>query len=167
MSARPIQPVADQARDESHPAHHAILAASRAVAIERVWSAVGSVLMTSLTSSPRRRANAFGGLAVAWGIGLIVVAVTVPMYGSQTLVNINGDGVLGVMSAPAILSAVAWFALAQRWDHGRRAAGWVAWACVWLLGAICVLGILSIGIYVMPAFVLLIVAVSPVQLGPP
>ena len=97
-------------------------------------------------------------------MGLIIGALTVPMYGSQTLVEVNGNGVLGVMSAPAVLSAVAWFALAQRWGRGRRVAGWVAWACVWLLGAICVLGILSIGIYVAPAFVLLIVAVSPVQL---
>lgn len=66
-------------------------------------------VMTSFTSTPRRRANAFGGLAVAWGMGLIIVALTVPIYGSQTLIEVNG---------------------------------------------------------VAPAFVLLIVAVSPVQLGP-
>lgn len=46
---------------------------------------------------------------MAWGMGLIIVALTVPIYGSQTLIEVNG---------------------------------------------------------VAPAFVLLIVAVSPVQLGP-
>lgn len=117
-----------------------------------------------MVSSPRRRAIVFAGAALAWSVGLLVVALVAPYDGSQTFIEVNGHGVLVVLVAPSIISVVAWVALSQRWVHGRRAAGYVAWGCVWLLSALCLLGVLSIGIYIAPASVLLIVAVSPVQL---
>lgn len=44
-------------------------------------------------------------------MALLVAALALPIYGSATLIEENGRGVLLVMSMPAVVSAAAWIAL--------------------------------------------------------
>jgi hypothetical protein len=46
-------------------------------------------------------------LAVAWSAGLLVAAVVAPAYGSATLVDENGSGVLLVVAVPAVVRGAA------------------------------------------------------------
>ena len=99
-------------------------------------------------------------------IGLLVAALLVPVYGSATLVDDNGPGVLLVVAVPAVISAAAWIALWRKCARGNRVSGYVAWTCVWALAGFCVLAILSIGIFVAPVAVLLASAASLTPSGP-
>jgi hypothetical protein len=113
------------------------------------------------TSSPvGRRAFVFTALALLWSIGLLVAALVAPVYGSATLVDENGLGVLLVVAVPAVLAVAVWIALWRKCTRGGAVSGYVAWACVWVLGAFCLLGILTIGAFVAPVAALLARAAS-------
>ena len=99
-------------------------------------------------------------IAFLWSIGLLVAALVAPVYGSATLVDDTGARVLLVVAVPAVISATAWVALWRKCARDNRVSGYVAWTCVWVLAAFCVLAILSIGIFVAPAVVLLAGAAS-------
>ncbi len=103
-----------------------------------------------------RRASRLALLAVGWGLALIVAALLVPEYGSQTLVDENGAGVLVPVAIPALISAATWVALRLKCSHSSRVAGFAAWLLIALLCAFCLLAILSIGIFVIPAAALLV-----------
>jgi hypothetical protein len=111
-------------------------------------------------------------LAFGWGIALVVAAFVVPVYGSSTssgvsvasaastLVQVNGLGVLVPMGLPGLIAAVVWFALHRKCSRGSRPSGYVAWTLIWLLAALCVVAIASIGMFVAPVAALLARAAS-------
>jgi hypothetical protein len=121
------------------------------------------------------RARVALALAAVWGIGLLVAALTLPVYdvesrghapggtpvvtsGSATLVGVNGPGVLVVAAAPLASALVVGALLAARPRH--PAAGVAAWGIVALLAALAVVGLLSVGVLLVPAVVALAVATS-------
>jgi hypothetical protein len=107
-------------------------------------------------------------LAFIWSLGLLVAALVVPVYGTATLVGENGEHVLLVAGAPVALCIVVWFALWRRCSRGGLISGYVAWAGVCVCGMLCVVGIFSIGIFVLPVTVLLALAASLTpSKGPP
>jgi hypothetical protein len=58
--------------------------------------------VTRMPSSHGRRALVLTVIAFLWSIGLLVAAVVAPVYGSATLVDENGQGVLLVVAFPAV-----------------------------------------------------------------
>ena len=113
-----------------------------------------------MRSSPGRRAFFLTLLAFAWSIGLLVAALYAPEYGSTTLVQENGSGVLIPVGIPAVISAAVWLALWRRCTRGGAVSGVVAWTCVSLLGIFCLIALASIGLFVIPVAVLLACATS-------
>jgi len=124
-----------------------------------------------MVHGPRYSRNAWIalGVAVVWGLLLVVAAFVVPVYstsngsatdgtvptttteGTATLVGVNGYGVLLVISVPLVAAVVVAWALAR----GRRRIGWVVTS---LLGVLNVLAMLSVGIFFLPVTIALIVA---------
>lgn len=122
---------------------------------------------------PRYSRNAWIalGVAVVWGLLLVVAAFVAPVYstssgsavdgtdgtvattaeGSATLVGVNGYGVLLVISVPLVAALVVAWALAR----GRRRLGWVVTSVLCVLN---VLALLSVGIFFVPVTLALIVA---------
>jgi len=103
-------------------------------------------------------------IAAAWGVGLLVVALFVPVYqservsssgavtqGSATLVDVNGWGVLLVTGVPLLVTLVVGGALWHR--AARPGAGVFAWTAAGLLVCFNVLAMLSIGVFVIPVTV--------------
>lgn len=108
-------------------------------------------------------------IALVWGIGLIIAALALPVYqssgasssggvagGSATLVAVNGWHALIVAAAPLAAAVVIGWALWRR--AGREGAGVLAWIVTGLLTGLTVLGMLSVGVLVLPATVALVVA---------
>jgi hypothetical protein len=123
------------------------------------------------------RARTWAALAVAaaWGTGLLVAALLLPVYasesgsvgpdgslvrtsGSATLVEANGAGILVVAAAPLAAAVCVGALLAARTRH--PAAGTAAWGVVALLAALAVLGLLSLGIFLVPVVLSLALAAS-------
>ena len=107
--------------------------------------------------------------ALVWAAGLVIAAVLVPTYqssgvsssgtvtdGAATLVEVNGWGVLLVAGAPLAAALVIWFALWRR--RGLQDAGVLAWVVTALLICFNVLALLSIGVFVIPVTLALVVA---------
>ena len=102
--------------------------------------------------------------ALGWSAALIVGACVVPVYssdgpagrGSATLVGENGAGVIGVVIIPLVVSVVVAAVLNRR--SAAPNAGPVAWTATGLLATFNVLALLSIGIFVLPVTVCLVVA---------
>jgi hypothetical protein len=121
--------------------------------------------VTSVHSSRGRRAFVLTLLALVWSIGLLVTALFAPAYGSTTLVQENGSGVLIPVGIPAVISVAVWLALWRRCTRGGSVSGVVAWTCVSLLVVFCLLALASIGLFVIPVAVLLACATSATPLG--
>jgi hypothetical protein len=111
--------------------------------------------VTSTRSSPGRQAFVLTVLAFVWSVGLLAAALFAPAYGSTTLVQENGSGVLIPVGIPAVISAAVWLALWRRCTRGGAVSGVVAWTCVSLLGVFCLIALASIGLFVIPVAVLL------------
>lgn len=107
-------------------------------------------------------------VAVAWSAALPVAGFTVPMYGGQTgstsgavsrwtdtLVGVNGTGVLIVLLLPLLVSVLVTFALMIRKRPGALAVAWTLTAALCVLTA---LAMLSIGIFLIPVPIALVVA---------
>lgn len=124
--------------------------------------------MSEERSPAGRRAFVLTLIASVWSVVLIGVAVTVPVYGSATVVGENGIHALFVVSVPAVISAAVWSALRRKCTRGGRVSEYAASTLVLLLAAFCVLGLASIGLFVAPAAVLLAWAASitPSPSGP-
>jgi hypothetical protein len=105
--------------------------------------------------------------ALVWSLGLILAALLVPAYGtnssgtdgltltSSTLVQAHGAGALAAVVLPAIASLVVLGAILH---HRRDGATWsarVAWTAIGVVIAESLLGILSVGAFMLPAAVLL------------
>ena len=126
-----------------------------------------------MVDGPRYSRNAWIalGVAVVWGVLLVVAAFVAPVYstssgsavdngdgtvsttteGSATLVGVNGYGVLLVVSVPLVAAVVVAWALAR----GHRRTGWVVTS---VLAVLNVLALLSVGIFFVPVTLALIVA---------
>jgi hypothetical protein len=115
---------------------------------------------------------AFGltSAAVLWGVALVVGALVIPTYSggassaasdgavqgwntTATLVQANGAGVLVPVSIPAVLALISWWILHRRCTRGGSDTA--AWVIVGLLGGFALLGALSIGMFILPAVVML------------
>jgi hypothetical protein len=100
-------------------------------------------------------------IALTWSVALIVGAYVLPVYSSDvpgtadTLVAVNGNGVAITISVPLVITlAVA----ALLWRRRSRDAGAVAWTLTGLLVAGNLLAMLSIGVFVLPVTICLLVA---------
>jgi hypothetical protein len=122
--------------------------------------------------------------ALVWSAGLLIAAVVLPVYGdrtttssqgitltSATLVQVNGARALIIVAIPLVASLGAALALYRRWVTGAAWSGPVAWTMIAVLAAEALLGILSIGVFVLPVVILLAVAarlvVEPERIRPP
>jgi hypothetical protein len=106
--------------------------------------------------------------AAVWGLGLVVAGFLVPVYqtestsasgklmkGTETLVGVNGPGVVVVLAVPLLAAVLVACALLLR---NRRGALPVAWALTGLLAVFNLLGMLTIGVFVVPVTAALVVA---------
>jgi hypothetical protein len=109
--------------------------------------------------------------ALVWSIGLIVAALLVPAYSGQTvtdsrgvtlttatLVQVHGARALIITAIPGVVSIVVGFALCRRRATGPRWTGIVAWSMIAVLAIVALLGILSVGVFMLPVVVLLAIS---------
>jgi hypothetical protein len=82
---------------------------------------------------------------------------TIVHSSSQTVVQVNGFRVLFLLALPLLAVGVVAFTLWRRGQRGQAGPGALAWTVTGLVGAVSLLGILSIGIFIMPIVVLLLV----------
>ncbi len=107
-------------------------------------------------------------IAVGWGVALMVVAFTTPLYRgegtdstgalqntSATLVEVNGAYGALIAAMPLILSLATTLAL---WLRGQRHAGPMAWALTLLCAAFSLVTITTVGVFALPVAGLLIYA---------
>ena len=103
-------------------------------------------------------------VAFVWSAVILIGAFTAPAYssdgsgggGSQTLVGETGIGVGIVMAIPLAITVVV---SAMLWRRRLAAGpGAVAWTLTGLLAALNLLGMLTIGIFVLPVTVAVVVA---------
>jgi hypothetical protein len=77
---------------------------------------------------------------------------------SATLVGVNGLRAALLLAVPLVLTLAAVIALHLRCARGSRAGTIAAWLAVGVLGALTLVGAASIGVYVVPTLLLLVVA---------
>jgi hypothetical protein len=119
-------------------------------------------------SGPGRPASVALLLAGGWALGLIVAGFVVPMYrtasesttgevthGSDTLVGVNGPGVVVVLAVPFVLTVLVGCALLLRAHRGALLA---AWTLTVMLAIFTLLAVMSIGFFMVPVTAALIVA---------
>jgi hypothetical protein len=112
-------------------------------------------------------------VATAWGVGLILAALLVPAYSSTTttssghfvsssasLVQQNGPRVLLPVSAPLVAVGIVGALLVHRRRAALPGAGIASWVVVAVLGVVSVLGILTIGPFILPVTALLLAVCS-------
>ena len=135
--------------------------------------------MKQLTANQRGR-WAFGLTlaAFSWGVVLIPAALLLPAYqGSEssssgvtthtsaTLVGVNGSWVLGVVALPALLAVIAWFGLHRRCAYGSEHGGALTWGAIAALVLLSLLAAASVGPFLLPAALLLLVAARLTPVG--
>lgn len=111
------------------------------------------------------------GIAVLWSSALIAGAFFVPAYssagssgtGTATLVGENGMSALIPIMIPLVLTLAVASALWQR--RHAPSAGPAAWTVTGLLAAFNVLALLSIGVFLLPVTVCLVVACAQHRSG--
>lgn len=79
---------------------------------------------------------------------------------SSTLVAVNGVWVVVPAGIPAVVAVVVAIALHRKCARGSEASGRLAWLLAWLLVGFSVESGFSIGVFVVPLAVLLVVAAS-------
>lgn len=115
-------------------------------------------------------------VAVAWGVVLLVGAFVVPVYRgtstsvpcpgcppvetteSRTLVEVNGLGVLVPVAAPLFAALTVGTLLLLRGATGSTMASLGAWLAILVLGVFAAIAMFSIGRYVVPSVLLLVLA---------
>lgn len=112
-------------------------------------------------------------LALVWSVLLVLAGLTLPLYGSSsssatmdgsgdgdeitgtaTLVQVNGWTALLVLAVPLVVTLLVGLLLGVG-GRGPRAG---AWAVTALLGVFTVLALLSVGLFMVPVVVALVVA---------
>jgi len=113
--------------------------------------------MSVPTSMRRDRASLVLLLAAtAWSALILVV-------GSLVLIPENGSGVVIVLSMPLVLVGLFSAALAWRRAHDKPGPGAVGWILAGLAALLCLVGILTIGIFLIPVAALLFIVCGRVQ----
>jgi hypothetical protein len=115
-------------------------------------------------------------VALAWSVALLIAAVTVPVYSgtgtaggsgssavvithtSATLVGENGFAVLAVIAVPLLIVLAVGYLLWRRASDPAGGAGALAWTLTALLAAGNLLAMVTVGIFVLPVTVALVVA---------
>lgn len=84
-----------------------------------------------------------------------------PVYSgtsSATLVGENGAWLLGLMGVPAALGLIAWIGLRRKCSGRGSEDAKLAWIPISLLLAFSIIGGFSVGVFVLPAALALVVA---------
>jgi lysylphosphatidylglycerol synthetase-like protein (DUF2156 family) len=121
--------------------------------------------------------------ALVWSLGLVLAALLVPAYDGQTvtssrglslttatLVQVHGAKALILAAIPTVASIVVGLAVYRRRAAGERWTEIAAWTTVGALAVVALLGILSIGAFMIPVVILLALSVRlvpPPQAGAP
>ena len=104
--------------------------------------------------------------SVIFGVGLLVAAFTVSASNgtvSQTLVQANGGKVIVIVAIPLVGALLAIWAIVVRLRRARKGVGIFTWLVIGVLGAFALLGMLTIGPFVAPVPVCLLVAALRIQ----
>jgi hypothetical protein len=117
-----------------------------------------------------RVATRLGVIALVWSAGLVLAALLVPAYASNstselngvtltrsTLAQENGARAIVLVAAPVLACIVVLWAIRAR-RAGARWGAPVARAGVGLVAAEALVGILTIGVFILPAAILLAAA---------
>ena len=99
--------------------------------------------------------------SVVFGAGLLIAAFTVSTYNgtvSQTLVQVNGGKVIFIVAIPLAGALLAIGSILVRLENGRTGVGTFTWLVIGVLGAFTFLGMLTIGPFVAPVPVCLLMA---------
>jgi hypothetical protein len=106
---------------------------------------------------------AFGFTVTGFGVALAAFLYLwlAPVYSDgATLAETNGDWVLALIGAPALIAAVTWAGLHAACARGSKLGRVVAWTAVSLLGITTLLGMFSIGIFLAPITALLVIGAA-------
>lgn len=143
------------------------------------WSACrvgrGKLGRMSGSTAVRQGRWAFGLTvgAFGWGLALVAAAFLAPVYSGQTssstgdvaktsstLVGQNGLWVIVPAAVPAALALLVWFGLQRKCSRGSRLGTYLAWGAVVVLAVFAVVAAASIGLFVLPAVLLLAAAAA-------
>jgi len=108
------------------------------------------------------------GLAALWSLGLVAAGFLVTSYSSSngpglTLIQENGLHVLAILLIPFIGVVIVALALSRRRRLRKTGVGVLVWIVFGLLAMLVVLGALSIGPFVSPVAVFVVLAISHVK----
>ena len=104
--------------------------------------------------------------SVIYGAGLVVAAFTVPAYsgpGPDTVVQVNGGRVALIIALPLVGALVAIANIVFRRRFGHTGVGIFTWLIIGVLGVFVFLGMASVGMFVAPVPVCLLVAALRIQ----
>ena len=104
--------------------------------------------------------------SVVSGAGLVLAAFTLPAYSgstSQTVVQVNGGRIAPIIAVPLLCALAAIVSIVLRRHSGRTGVGIITWAIIGVLGVFVFLGMASIGVFVAPVPVCLLVAALRIQ----
>ncbi|MHB1209882.1 MAG: hypothetical protein ACYC1I_09285 [Acidimicrobiales bacterium] len=104
--------------------------------------------------------------SVICGAGLIVAAFTVSAYSGtvpQTLVQANGRKVILIVAIPLVGALLAIGTIVVRAWRARSGVGIITWLIIGVLGVLTVLGLLTIGPFIAPVPVCLLLAALRIQ----
>lgn len=106
---------------------------------------------------------------VVYACALIPAAFFAPVYQGEisssdgsvthttaTLVGVNGSWVVALACVPLVLALVAWVGLSLRCRRGSRFGGVLGWTVSTLLLVFALVGLASIGLFVLPVALLLL-----------
>ena len=99
--------------------------------------------------------------SVIFGVGLLVAAFTVSAYNgtvSETLVQANGGKVIFIVAIPLVGALFAIGSILVRVGNLRTGVGAFTWLVIGVLGVFTFLGMLTIGPFVAPVPVCLLMA---------
>ena len=104
--------------------------------------------------------------SVVYGAVLVVAALTVPVYSgtiSETLVEVNGTKVVAIVAIPLVGALFATGTVVVRLGHAHSGVGVVTWLVIGVLGAFTLLGMLTIGPFVAPVPICLLIGALRIQ----
>jgi len=133
-------------------------------------------MVISALSGRQKVVAVFLTLAIAWSSALVVLALllhqpaTTSNVGSyepigtpisgMTLVQQNGSKILIPVGLPLVLTLCVVFLMSSRYRHHRPLVGIGVRICVGLLLALSILGILSVGLFILPVTVFVVLAAA-------
>lgn len=115
-------------------------------------------------------------VALVWSIGLIIAAAVVPAYATEaasqtdgltltnsTLLQDKGAGALALVIVPVLVSLIVLTAIRFRRHRNAAWSGRVAWTAIGALAVESLLGIATIGAFMLPVAILLALSVRLVR----